>query len=227
MRYAYFGFNVFVLVPCLIISLRFSIGPTKKWRQLLAGYGTISLIFIVWDILASAAGHWGFSTRYAIPFRFVGLPIEEYLFFFTVPFACMLVWDMLSVSKARAQKKYLLSYFSIWWLLSAGLLIFGWERGYTRAAALSVLLTSGLLMNYGTTLLKQQRFLWYQATVLFLFIVCNMYLTALPIITYGSQAIMGWRFVTIPIEDFLFNFALLNTFLLVYERSSGWPWFKR
>lgn len=219
MKFAYLGFNLFILLPCLAISLAKDAGPAKKWRNLLTGYATISIIFIVWDILASAAGHWGFSEQYTLQFRLLGLPIEEYLFFFTVPFGCMLVWDGLSHLKFKTHRKLTIGYFAFWSFLSLTLLLTSWEKGYSRVAALSVLFTIALLLNLGLDTLRQKRFLWYQAAGLGLFVLFNLYLTALPVITYGEQTITGWRFITIPIEDFFFNFAFLNSFVLIYNKA--------
>lgn len=219
MRFAYLGFNLFILVPCLVISLLKKAGPTEKWRNLLVGYGVVSVIFIVWDILASAAGHWSFSSQYTLSSRILGLPFEEYLFFFTVPFGCMLVWDGVAHIKQRAHERLTLVYFAVWALLSCALLITNWDRGYTRLAALSVLVTSALLLNFGRGIVRERRFMLYQLASLALFVVFNLYLTALPVIIYGEQAVTGWRFITIPIEDFFFNFALLNSFVLVYEKA--------
>jgi lycopene cyclase domain-containing protein len=41
----------------------------------------------------------------------------------------------------------------------------------------------------------------------------------LPIITYGSDAIIGFRIGDIPIEDFFFNFAFINLFLLAFTTA--------
>ena len=48
-----------------------------------------------------------------------------------------------------------------------------------------------------------------------LFIVNNV-LTSTPIVLYSPDAIWGARVTTIPVEDFLYNFALLSLYLLVY-----------
>jgi lycopene cyclase domain-containing protein len=51
-----------------------------------------ALPFIIWDIYATAIGHWQFNPQYTLPHKFAGLPIEEYVFFLIIPQNCLLVW---------------------------------------------------------------------------------------------------------------------------------------
>ena len=50
-----------------------------------------------------------------------------------------------------------------------------------------------------------------------LFFVANSVLTALPIVSYGPQAILGIRVYTIPLEDFFYNFGMLGYYLFFYR----------
>ncbi|MGB9591461.1 MAG: lycopene cyclase domain-containing protein, partial [Candidatus Kryptoniota bacterium] len=50
-------------------------------------------VFVVWDILAVEAGVWSFNRSYIIGIRFAQLPLEEILFFISVPVASILVWE--------------------------------------------------------------------------------------------------------------------------------------
>lgn len=50
-------------------------------------------IFIVWDIVAAARGHWGFNTSYITGFKIYNLPIEEVLFFIVIPFCGLFTWE--------------------------------------------------------------------------------------------------------------------------------------
>jgi lycopene cyclase domain-containing protein len=50
------------------------------------------------------------------------------------------------------------------------------------------------------------------------FLLVNSALTALPVVEYDPKAIFGLRVVTIPIEDFFYNYAMLSLYLLFYRR---------
>jgi lycopene cyclase domain-containing protein len=66
---------------------------------------------------------------------------------------------------------------------------------------------------------------WITITVCFAFqVLVDGWLTkrADPIVRYRESAIIGVRFPwSIPVEDFLFGFALLTLVLLLWERASG------
>ncbi len=216
MSWVYTLFNLAVLVPCVVISVVRKQGPLQNKKALLAGYASVSALFIIWDILAARAGHWFFSDTYTLAYRFLGLPIEEIAFFITVPFGCMLVWDALPKEKftmTRVQYRLLLGAIG---LSGSILAVFGWENGYSRTAGLAVLLVLGVLVWAQPRLVTAKRFWYFQLSTLGLFLICNLFLTALPVITYNDAAKTSWHILTIPIEDLFYNFALLNSFLLVY-----------
>jgi lycopene cyclase domain-containing protein len=216
----YLIFNLLVFIPVLVLSFRTDVKPHKHWRALLLSYLLVSVPFIVWDIWAASAGHWGFSSVYISDVRWVGIPPEEYLFFFTVPFALIYCWGV--IKKFCADRPV-----GPWWPLTvlagiAGLavywLVLYWSNGYTRSAAIMAIVT--VLVASFSRLIFTFRFWIYQLTLLGLFVLANLVLTALPVITYGEQSIIGTRFITIPLEDFLFNFSLGTLFLLCFNYFS-------
>ncbi len=50
--------------------------------------------FLLWDALVTGA-HWHFNPLYVSGIKIINLPIEEILFFITVPFACLFTWEMI------------------------------------------------------------------------------------------------------------------------------------
>ena len=214
--YLYLFFNIVVFVPVLVLSLTTDVKPHKHWRSLLFAYLAVSVPFILWDIWAAQAGHWGFNSLYIYSWRFFGIPAEELLFFITVPFAMMYVWGVIKKHVSdRAVGKIWPKIVLILIGLAAivfSLIYFG--NGYTRSAMLATLLS--ILVIFWSGMYKMQRFWVFQAVLLALFLVFNSILTALPIITYGENSIVGLRIGTIPFEDFWFNFAFINLFLIVF-----------
>jgi len=53
----------------------------------------------------------------------------------------------------------------------------------------------------------------------FLFFVFNYLLTSIPIVIYNPYAITNIRILTIPIEDFFYNFSMLFLYLFFYLKS--------
>ena len=214
----YYVFNALVLVPVLLLSIFTDVQPHRAWRALLTAYLCVSLPFIVWDVWAAAAGHWGFNSRYISGPYIAGIPIEEILFFITVPFAMMYVWGVIQKHVVDTPVPAIVykTILGAVGVASAVLLVTQWGQGYTRSAAFAALLT--VLFLATSKLVTTKRFWVFQVALFGLFIACNLILTALPVITYGDSSIIGVRFITIPVEDFFFNFALINLFLLVYAK---------
>lgn len=220
-NYVYFIFNIIVLAPVVILSIVTDVKPQKNWRGLLLAYLFVSLPFVVWDIWAASAGHWGFNGKYILPGQLLGLPFEEILFFFTVPFAMMYVWGV--INKHVTNKKIKIVWPSVFLLaiatISLVLTVVYWPNGYTRSAMLATMLS--LIFIVWSGLAKSLRFWVFQMVLLAIFVVFNSILTALPVITYGENSIIGLRVGTIPLEDFWFNFALINLFLVVYNKITA------
>lgn len=216
-NFVYYFFNLFVLLPPLFISVFSDVKTYKNWRALGAAIVTVSLPFIVWDIWAAAQGHWFFSGSYITAPRIAGLPVEEILFFVTVPFAMVFVWDVLKKHIPSKPFSEILGALGICLVSLAAivLLLSQWSRGYSRSAGIAVLISVAIILVSGWW--RRNIFWWFQLVLLAIFFVANTFLTALPVITYGDASVIGFRVGTIPLEDFFFNFALINSFVLVYD----------
>ena len=53
-------------------------------------------LFIPWDIYFTAKGVWDFNPNFIIDVKFLYLPIEEWLFFIIVPYACVFIYEVLN-----------------------------------------------------------------------------------------------------------------------------------
>ncbi|MGB2958975.1 MAG: lycopene cyclase domain-containing protein [Bacteroidota bacterium] len=53
----------------------------------------VCIPFWVWDVLATARGHWQFNEKYVLGIGLLGLPIEEWLFFPVLGFVAIFTWE--------------------------------------------------------------------------------------------------------------------------------------
>lgn len=97
--------------------------------------------------------------------------------------------------------------------------------GYTvpvAAAVVAVVLAELFLLRTG---LFRRPAYWITIAIVTAFqIPVDGWLTKLsaPIVRYAPQHVTGWRFPwDIPVEDFLFGYALVTAVLLVWERTGS------
>lgn len=95
--------------------------------------------------------------------------------------------------------------------------------GYTVPAALAVLLVCALELAVLRTGLFRRPAYWLSMLIVLGFqIPVDGWLTKLssPIVSYDDRQLSGVRFpFDIPVEDFLFGFALVTAVLLLWERQ--------
>jgi lycopene cyclase domain-containing protein len=87
-----------VLAGCLAGALwlepALRVGVLRQWRRLLLTLAPVVAIFVVWDLLAIAAGHWTFDPAQTIGLVLPGgLPLDELLFFVVVPICAILGFE--------------------------------------------------------------------------------------------------------------------------------------
>ena len=61
--------------------------------RLIAAIGIPLPVFVIWDIIATARGHWDFNPAYVTGLYIFNLPVEEVLFFVVVPFCALFTWE--------------------------------------------------------------------------------------------------------------------------------------
>jgi lycopene cyclase domain-containing protein len=80
-----------------VFHLRVLRQPRRLFLSILAG----GVPFLVWDVLATAAGHWRFDASQTLPWRTAGLPAEEIAFFVVIPLASILTYESVQAFRTR------------------------------------------------------------------------------------------------------------------------------
>jgi len=170
------------------------------------------LLFIPWDILFTKNEVWGFNSTYLIGLYIFNLPIEEWLFFVTVPYSCTFIHYVLKAYfknpfKVNITKK-------IWLIIAFSILIIGlfnFDKIYTFTAFIICAITIVISLRIDKNFMNDFLFTY---TISFIpFIVVNSILTGSftekPIVWYNNLENFGVRIGTIPIEDTIYNITLL------------------
>ena len=185
----------------------------KQWRFLFPAILLTMLVFIPWDMLKTHLSVWGFNPRYLLGFYIGNLPVEEWMFFIAIPYACLFTYHSLNY---LIKKDYLLKYVD--WIsipLAVLLLIIGLlntDRLYTLVTFIT---TGGFLLFHQIVVRGSYMgrfYLMYLVTLIPFFIV-NGLLTGswIPeeVVYYNNAQNLGLRIGTIPVEDMVYGLLML------------------
>jgi len=215
----YLFINVFTIAIPLSLSFDKRVHYYTYWKSLIPSILITMALFIVWDVIFTEQGVWGFNERYIGQVSILGLPLEEYLFFITVPYASVFIIYVLghyfpNFRLGRSFSRYL-SYFLIAALLLVA--IFNLEKAYPAVNFIATAAVIGLVLAFKPALLG--RFYLSYLVILIPFGLVNGILTGSfieeQVVWYNNQENLGIRLGTIPLEDVFYGMTLilLNYFL--------------
>ena len=197
----------------------------KKWKYLFPAILVAAIPFIAWDIYFTAEGIWGFNPRYLTGLYFLGLPLEEWLFFFCIPYACVFTYEALKTGMRKAPFSGV--HTRITSVLAVVLLVCGLifvDRAYTAVTFLGTALFLFLHLRF----FKRDYLGWFYFSFLLIllpFFLVNGILTGSVIeeevVWYNDAENLGLRLFTIPVEDSCYALLLLLLTVTVYEKLKG------
>lgn len=221
MKYEYLLFNLLVITGPLALSFDRRVRFVAHWGKALLTLLIAMVPFVTWDALVTGR-HWWFNEAYTLDVRLAGLPPGEWLFFVTVPFACLFTWEVLKGYFANPPLPRMARMATmLLFAMPAGIVFFLSGKEYTGLALLALGLVAGLDRLLKTAIFTQKLTYPFLAVATFFMLIFNGYLTARPVVLYGESYQLGLRIFTIPVEDFVYGYALLLLCLVVFERLKG------
>ncbi len=213
----YLLINILIIFFPLILAFDKNLKFYKKVPYVLQSIAFISTAYIVWDVIATERGDWAFNPEHLIGSYILGLPIEEILFFITVPYSCIFIYETVSF---YIKEKKLNFNNKIFIIPSVLLVILGtifYDQNYTfTVSVFAAAFFIGAIL-FKESLLNSRNF-WITILIGFIpFLIVNYFLTSIPVVTYNETAFSGKRFITIPYEDFLYSFSMISLWILFYE----------
>jgi lycopene cyclase domain-containing protein len=212
----YLLINIFTIIVPFLLTFEQKLKFYKKLLPVAVSILIVSSVYVIWDMIATKKGDWGFNPDYLLGIYLFGLPLEEILFFITVPFSAIFIYETISFYLKESKiyfNRYF--YFAIMILLTVGIILFG-NQNYTLIVFIYCLAFLVLSTFFYTDILKSKIF-WITILISYVpFLAVNYVLTSLPIVNYNPNAIWGKRFLTIPLEDFFYSFSMISLWLLVY-----------
>lgn len=210
-QYTYLFLDLFTLLGPLALSFDKKVAFWKQWRALLPGWMLTAAIFIAWDAAFTRIGVWSFNDAYTLGARLAGLPVEEWLFFLAVPYACAFVYACVRAYGKWEGKDWGWKIFPLLGVLLevAGIAFLGrWYTATTFIGCGAALQVAYLLRNK-LVQFRADAFLVAYGLCLLPFLLVNGVLTALPVVIYNDAENLGVRIYTIPFEDVFYGMLLI------------------
>lgn len=193
----------------------------KRWKAVFISIAVMTACILSWDVLFTIWGVWGFNEEYLLGPSFLHLPLEEWLFFFCIPYAFMFLYDQLIILKVQSPLNGIVKYLDYFFVLASVIyLIAGFGNIYTTTVSILGIVLSLLILR----IQPPNRGIFYLSYIIILipFSIVNGiltgYITPDPIVWYNNAENLGIRFLTIPIEDYLYYYLMYGICYVVYER---------
>ncbi len=222
MNYLYLLLDLFTISVPLLRSFEPKVNYSSNFKSLFTAIAITGFVFIVWDIIFTAMGIWGFNPRYLVGLSIFGLPIEEWLFFVAVPFASIFIYEVINYFFPRDHLK---SSQKVITIVMAMILIIIGGLNYDKWYTVITFLSTGLFLLYLNYIAKVSwlgKFYRAFLIVLFPFFLVNGVLTGTgieeQIVWYNDNENLGIRLFTIPIEDTFYGMLLLLINVYILEK---------
>lgn len=222
MKFTYLLVNLFSVMAPLV----FSFHPKIKFNRYFKEYFIANLIsascFIIWDAIFTARGIWGFNENYTLGLKIFNLPMEEILFFFCIPFACIFTYHCITLFyeiqwKGKAENIFVIA-FSFSLFILGGL---NFSKAYTSTTFIGTAILL-LLLKFVFKVAWLQKFFSIYPLLLIPFFIVNGILTGFgleqPVVWYNNAENLNIRLFTIPVEDVVYGMELLILTLFSYEK---------
>jgi len=216
---AYVEIDSMIFFPALLVSILLKV--RRYYKSLAFSIGVVAPLYITWDFLATLKDSWSFNPEWILGIRTVDLPVEEVFFFVVTPFATLLIYDFVRTKIADREVSWITRKLMI--LIALFLLaidVFLTEYSYTLIV-LIYLSSSILLVEFLDPKMFRSTNYWIFLGLTYIpFFVFDYFLTSLPVVVYGPHSILGVRIFTIPIEDAIYSFSMMNFYTVFYRKGA-------
>jgi len=216
-----------VLIYSLSIPLLFTFHPRikfyKEWTNFLKANIITAVPFIIWDIIFTEKGIWGFNEKHISGISIYNLPLEEILFFIIIPYCCLFTYHTLKkllIVKINSNIiKNITLYIGIFTIITACIYYY-YIYTFITFSALGILLITLSLKEKHLYFLKDF-YITYIIITAIPFIIVNGILTGgplnEPVVWYNTNEMINIRCWSIPVTDFFYSMLLLLINCLLFE----------
>lgn len=217
----YLWINIATIALPFLLSFDKKVHFYKRWKYLFPAILITGTLFLIWDVWFTKMGVWGFNPRHLSGIEIINLPLGEWLFFFTVPYATLFTYDVFKYYIEKdLLRKIALPLSTILILFLAVMALINYHRIYTS-------ITFGLLalflvfLQFVVHFPFLSRFYLAYAVILLPFTLVNGLLTGMfipeEVVYYNNAENLSTRLFTIPVEDMFYGMLLVLLNVYIYE----------
>ena len=219
-KYFYCYVLIATIIYPLLQSFESKLKLYKKWKSLLPALLLCVIVNGSIDILFTNLGVWSFNPNYILGIKAFNLPIEEWLFFIVIPYACVFIYEVLNYFFEDIKPMKIVFNLS----LVFGVVLILIAAIYYKNLYTCLYFCLASLICFIAFYFKPiwwGNFLRSYLITLLPFLVMNGLLTGSftesPIVLYNLDHIIGYRLLNIPVEDTVYNFVILAEVIASYE----------
>ena len=105
MKSEYFIVLALIIIFPLILSFDRKLALYSHRRALFLAVIGMCVPFWMWDVVAALRGHWWFNELHTVGVSWLGLPVEEWLFFPVVGFVSVFTWESTKYLRRRRYER--------------------------------------------------------------------------------------------------------------------------
>lgn len=180
------------------------------WKHYMKPMMILSACFILWDYLFTSWGIWAFNEKYYSGIRWIGLPVEEWIWFWVIPFCSLFIYEIVKqkfycdLQTDRRLSWAMLMILTVLYLLNFDRLYSCWSL----AAAIFVVSLSILWQLKGMAVFMVSFLCNLIPMYLFNGMLTGLF-TEEALVMYNPKEFSNLRLGSFPIEDLGFGFAYL------------------
>lgn len=242
-NYLYLAVDLAVLAVPLAFSFDRKVRFVRFWPALFPAIAVMMAVFIPWDIAFTERGIWGFNPDYLSGLWIAGIPLEEWLFFLCIPYACIFTYESLKHYVPHPpMRPFAIPATALLAVASASLALSMPERNYIATTGiLTSLLCIGLALAAARkpAVREWNHRLWFAYLPLLVpFILSNGVLTGLrfweyppinrevqeiadQIVWYNNDHNLAVRIFSMPVDDLFYGFLMIALTVVAYEVIAG------
>ncbi|TAG99752.1 MAG: lycopene cyclase domain-containing protein [Sphingobacteriales bacterium] len=216
-HYTYLLLNFITILFPLLLSFDKKVAFYKQWKYIFPSLFLTGILYLGWDYLFTINQVWSFNPNYIVGTYFYDLPLEEILFFITVPFACIFIYQCLLAYIKTDYLAKVAPYINYVLLLFSLVMLFIYPDRLYSLINFATLFLVILFVQFKPHFVPMGRFYLAYLVTLIPFYIINGLLTSIPVVSYNNLENMGFRVGSIPFEDHFYSMSLFLINILFYQ----------